>query len=678
MSAVLTKGVEKKPKKIKIFTVYHKQLPIINVDPFVPIQVGGAPDIKGIKYRDNKGDSIAHKNANFCELTAHYWIWKNVKADYVGLCHYRRIPSFSGKWGTDFKDFSKGTCDYFGWNRETIEGLLADHNVLMSPCWDVFPPGEPGNLMTPYEFHAYEHRESDIAEVLQVIKDKTPEFVPYAQKALCKDTRQCFANICVMRKDLFDHYSKWLFTVLFELERRITLPESAEQARVFGFLSERLIMVWLAYAREHLEVRPWFANALPVGDFGESIRDEKVMVRPREKVENPILSVVVPVYNVERYLHKCLNSVCNQSEERIEIICINDGSTDSSLQILKDFAAVDKRIRIIDQKNAGLGAARNRGIDEAVGKYIAFVDSDDWVDRYIWMRTIQKAEKFDLQMVLFDPIDVNDETGARYQTDWECTNFPQECYKGAFTWRDIGRDPFATCVYAHNRILRRDFVGNRRFPTGVLYEDNAFHFEMLFTAERIGAFQCGFYFYRIRSNSLMGRRDKRVLDHLKAIETLHKTLQMHGVFEEYEADFLEYVAHLLTVTYKMLPTEETFDAIVKWLKNDEYAHWNWQKSTPRAQTVSTLVLLEHRRAFHAWVEESVERSFSNEDKNFLDLGNKVPLKSVVKYLVPYGIMRGWLALRYDWVIDEPLFAKKITFLRLLKFTLPYGIGRLMK
>ena len=561
-----------KRPSIKIFVVYHLPRPLLNTRPFIPIQVGSALDIPGVKFRDNFGEQIAHKNANFCELTAHYWIWKNVEADYVGLCHYRRIPSFSGRRGECFKDFSPKTCEYYGWNEKTISRLFRKYNVLMSPCWDVFPPGELGNLMTPYEFHAYEHRESDIAEVLQVIKDKTPEFVPYAQKALCKDTRQCFANICVMRKDLFDHYSKWLFTVLFELERRITLPESAEQARVFGFLSERLIMVWLAYAREHLEVRPWFANALPVGDFGESIRDEKVMVRPREKVENPILSVVVPVYNVERYLHKCLNSVCNQSEERIEIICINDGSTDSSLQILKDFAAVDKRIRIIDQKNAGLGAARNRGIDEAVGKYIAFVDSDDWVDRYIWMRTIQKAEKFDLQMVLFDPIDVNDETGARYQTGWECTNFPQECYRGAFTWREIGRSPFSTCVYAHNRILRRDFIGDRRFPIGMLYEDNPFHYEMLFSADRIGAIASPFYFYRVRRGSLMTLTDVRVLDHLRLIELLEEILKRYELIRTLEVDYLGYTARLILKTYFLYPSQEAFNAIYATSSNVAWYH----------------------------------------------------------------------------------------------------------
>ena len=92
------------------------------------------------------------------------------------------------------------------------------------------------------------------------------------------------------------------------------------------------------------------------------------------------ISVVIPVYNVEKYLEQCLDSVIAQSFEDIEVICVNDGSTDSSLEILKRYANNDSRIKIISQKNKGAGAARNVGIENAAGEYVYFMDSDDYLN----------------------------------------------------------------------------------------------------------------------------------------------------------------------------------------------------------------------------------------------------------------------------------------------------------
>ena len=92
------------------------------------------------------------------------------------------------------------------------------------------------------------------------------------------------------------------------------------------------------------------------------------------------ISVIVPVYNVEKYLKKCLNSLINQTLNDIEIICVDDGSTDSSIEILKEFELKDDRIIVISQKNEGAATSRNKGINLAKGEYISFVDSDDWLE----------------------------------------------------------------------------------------------------------------------------------------------------------------------------------------------------------------------------------------------------------------------------------------------------------
>ena len=114
-----------------------------------------------------------------------------------------------------------------------------------------------------------------------------------------------------------------------------------------------------------------------------------------------LLSVIIPVYNVEKYLAECLDSVCSQTLKDIEIICIDDGSTDSSLEILKEAAAKDPRLRILRQQNKGAGAARNCGIREARGRYLFFADADDRLALDLLERTVRRAEEADADVVAF-------------------------------------------------------------------------------------------------------------------------------------------------------------------------------------------------------------------------------------------------------------------------------------
>ena len=117
------------------------------------------------------------------------------------------------------------------------------------------------------------------------------------------------------------------------------------------------------------------------------------------------ISVILPVYNTSKYLHACLSSLLNQTFHDFEIVAINDGSTDDSLSILQDFANKDSRIRIIDQKNQGIGAARNLGIQLANGTYIAFIDSDDTLELRMLECLYKKAVEESLDIVVCDYIE---------------------------------------------------------------------------------------------------------------------------------------------------------------------------------------------------------------------------------------------------------------------------------
>ncbi len=125
--------------------------------------------------------------------------------------------------------------------------------------------------------------------------------------------------------------------------------------------------------------------------------------------EEPLISIIVPVYNTEEYLTLALSSLCSQTYKNIEIICVDDGSTDNSLKILEKFRAFDSRIKIIKQKHQGVSVARNKGLDKVTGKYIAFVDSDDYVKPEMFEVLYKTIKKYDTDVVLFNYYNLTDE-----------------------------------------------------------------------------------------------------------------------------------------------------------------------------------------------------------------------------------------------------------------------------
>jgi glycosyltransferase involved in cell wall biosynthesis len=113
----------------------------------------------------------------------------------------------------------------------------------------------------------------------------------------------------------------------------------------------------------------------------------------------PKLSIVIPVYNVEDYIEKCLDSIRGQTFTDFEVICVDDGSTDYSGMLCNRYRRIDKRFKVIHQENAGVSSARNRGIDEASGEWLTFVDPDDWINNEFYERLFEAQQKFDADVV---------------------------------------------------------------------------------------------------------------------------------------------------------------------------------------------------------------------------------------------------------------------------------------
>lgn len=201
------------------------------------------------------------------------------------------------------------------------------------------------------------------------------------------------------------------------------------------------------------------------------------------------ISVIVPVYNVEKYLRECLDSIIDQTLKDIEIICVNDGSTDNSLQILEEYAKKDNRILVISKQNTGYGNTMNIGIDKARGKYINFVESDDFVDSNMLEELYDLAEEKGLEVVKTDSRCFVDVEGVHVFTARNVLGKEDEDLYGKILSSRETLDSFKGYVYTWAGIYRRDFIEKYHIrhneSPGASYQDNGFWFQTNMYAERL-------------------------------------------------------------------------------------------------------------------------------------------------------------------------------------------------
>ena len=158
--------------------------------------------------------------------------------------------------------------------------------------------------------------------------------------------------------------------------------------------------------------------------------------------EQPLVSVIIPVYNVERYLAQCLDSVINQTYPNLEIICVNDGSGDGSPDILRRYADEDARIQVIDKANGGVSQARNDALDCACGEYIMFVDSDDWVEPDACENAVNAMREYDADIVMWSYVSETENRSSRKVIFPETTVFEKEEVRAPKICRGNGRGAF--------------------------------------------------------------------------------------------------------------------------------------------------------------------------------------------------------------------------------------------
>ena len=252
-------------------------------------------------------------------------------------------------------------------------------------------------------------------------------------------------------------------------------------------------------------VKKFLSSPIKFADADE--RDAKVLIPGN--CQDPVVSVIIPVYNVEEYLADCLTSIQNQTLKDIEIICVDDGSTDSSLSILCQAAEADPRICVLVQKNSGLSAARNTGIQAARGKYLYYLDSDDMLKPDALQFLIDTVEDNDLECILFggkpiydseELLEKHGEYSDYYRYKEACTD-PMAGADLLVLLKNVKEYRASACMQlAKTELIRNN---NIHFYDGIVHEDNLYTLEVLLHSRRCMAIPEQLYLRRIRENSIM-------------------------------------------------------------------------------------------------------------------------------------------------------------------------------
>ena len=286
------------------------------------------------------------------------------------------------------------------------------------------------------------------------------------------------------------------------------------------------------------------------------------------------VSVIVPVYNAEKYLKKCLQSLVEQTLSDIEIICINDGSTDNSLSIIEQFAKSDSRIKIITTQNRGQSQARNKGLEIAKGEYTGFLDSDDYADTTMFEKLYTAAKQNDSDVVMCGVYILNEKTGAITSNDpyfglkiFEEQKDTGVFFNGVFSYEQCRDFLFRISVVPCNKLIKTDFLKKNsiKFAEGLSFEDNIFSLELLLNAGRISLVNEPLPYYRFGSvHSLTyGINDYSKLDLFNVFNKMEVVLRDKGVFEEFGEYFFNHKKNTLLYWYKKLNDSNVKDLYKK-------------------------------------------------------------------------------------------------------------------
>lgn len=290
------------------------------------------------------------------------------------------------------------------------------------------------------------------------------------------------------------------------------------------------------------------------------------------------ISVIVPIYNVEKYLGKCLNSILDQTFTDYELILVDDGSTDSSGDIADEYALKDDRISVIHKKNGGLSDARNHGIEKANGEYVCFIDSDDWIEKTYLEELHELAVKNEADITICD---FQKNTGDSVIT--QPKEFAVVIETGIDAIDNLYSDKYGIYVVAWNKLYNRDLFTDLRYPVGMIHEDEAIFGDLFCEAKKVVRTERILYNYRVNNETsiMSSKYSLKRLDILKAMEIRMETYKNRGLNRYYEKDSFKYLYKILLNEIEIKKIKGDNRAVLKKLKNKywskytESLHFDW-------------------------------------------------------------------------------------------------------
>lgn len=266
------------------------------------------------------------------------------------------------------------------------------------------------------------------------------------------------------------------------------------------------------------------------------------------------ISIIVPIYNSERYLIRCLNSILNQSLKNIEVICIDDGSTDSSVDIIKNYINIDDRVKLyINKKNKGVAYTRNFGIKKATSNIIGFVDSDDTIEESMFenMTIKMKQENSDIVMCNFNYLDNNGHLIKKYD------KLNQNLSKEIIFKRTLYGDLFTGMC---NKIYKKELfsINNIKFPLNKIYEDAMVVFKLVYFSKKISISEENFYNYYYNPNSITNTFSKKNFDDTFYKQKITKIfLKKNKIYKIYKEEYIKKLEASIHYLLSKLKKSET-------------------------------------------------------------------------------------------------------------------------
>ncbi len=291
-------------------------------------------------------------------------------------------------------------------------------------------------------------------------------------------------------------------------------------------------------------------------------------------VEDMRVSVIIPVYNAAKYLRQCLNSVCSQTYSDMEIVCVNNGSTDESLQILTEYSEKDNRIKVVNEEHSNAGTARNTGMCVAKGEYYLFLDADDFFDPVMVERLVECAKFSHADVIVFGGHRFDTRTGRIINVEYihenyissKCEYTPHELEECIFNFHT---------TYVWNKFFKASFIRETgiRFMECKRTNDMYFSFIALALAQKIYVLRQKFVYYRVNNEkSLQGTNDDSPLDFYRAHVAVKEELAALNLYERYRRSFLNQFAGSCLYNLRSIVNQQAYCQVYDYIKKSELLH----------------------------------------------------------------------------------------------------------